>query len=411
MEYSPAVNVKLPPLHNGGQYQAFYDDARFKVLVCGRRWGKSLLAGIALVTCAINGGIGWWVWPSYPMSTVGWRKLIELLEPLIKHKIVTIDRQERAIHFPGGGLIQMKSAERANSLRGEGLDLVVIDEWAYIKNGKIVWESDLRPALAEKMGKAFLISTPNGVDHLFEYYHRAKTSSEYKAYRFPTWTNPYIPEAEIEAARNEMEEDIYRQEYGAEFLQDAATYFKDISKIMIAKPQEKPIEGHLYRAGLDWAAVGDETILTIGDMDLYPREAVKIYRIPQITMTYQHGEIVDKLKYWDVDILRADGTGLGYGPTERIAEENICDVQLVKYTNANKREMFTQLKTAYDAQEFLIPDEEWLKTQHMMMVPEVNPLSLTVTINARPGFCDDGPNSLALLNQAMKEPRIEMFGG
>ena len=60
--------IKLPDLHNGGQYDAFNDDVRFKVMVCGRRWGKSLLAAVALIACAAGGGTGWWVWPSFPMA-------------------------------------------------------------------------------------------------------------------------------------------------------------------------------------------------------------------------------------------------------------------------------------------------------------------------------------------------------
>jgi hypothetical protein len=411
--------IKFPPLHKGGQHEAFYSPARFKILVCGRRWGKTLVACLALIFTAFEGGYCWWVWPTFTSIGPGWNKIISLLEPLMKAKVVTLEKGTKTFKFPSGGFIQFKSAEKAASLRGEGLDLVVVDEWAYCMRPYLMWESDLKPALSEKQGKAMLISTPNGMDHVFEYFHHAKKDDLYEAWQFPSWTNPFIPKEEFEAAKKSVElgtmpKDIFDQEYGAEFISGGASYFRNVKNIMTAEVQTEPIEGHSYRAALDWGRSGDGTVLGILDMDLTPEQCVQIYRIPSERFTFQHNEILRHLSDWGVDLLIPDATGLGLGPSERLQEDADCNVELFTYTTKSKVELFSNLQSAYELGQMLIPggpDFEWLKTEHEMMVPEVKPGSLHVTINARSGFNDDGPNMCALLNRARNQPVVTMSAG
>lgn len=415
----PPLKVNLPPLHGGGQHEAYYNEARYKVLVCGRRWGKTLVACIALIACAMGGGYCWWVWPTFTTIEPGWRKLISLLEPLIASKIVTIDRGHKTFNFPSGGFIQFKSAEKAASLRGEGLDLVVVDEWAYCARPYLMWESDLKPALSEKQGKAYLISTPNGQDHVFEYFHGAKKDDLYESWQLPSWLNPFIPKAEFEAAKKSvaagtMPQDIFDQEYGAVFVDGGASYFKNVGNIMCADLQSAPIENHTYRAALDWGRNNDDTLLGILDASLTPEQCVQIYKIPSERFSFQHAEILRHLSDWDVDLLIPDATGLGLGPSERLQEDADCNVELFVYTTKSKVELFSNLQSAYELEQLIIPggeDYDWLKVQHQMMVPEVKPGSLHVTLNARSGFKDDGPNMLALLNKARQSPLVTMSVG
>jgi phage FluMu gp28-like protein len=403
-----ASSLKLPDLHEGGQHEVFFDKYRFKILVCGRRWGKSLLAAVSLIECAVKGGIGWWVWPSFPMAMTGWGMLMGLLMPLVTAKVVDVQRQERKIVFPGGGSIQMKSSERANSLRGEGLDLVVVDEWAYIKQGRKVWEADLRPALADKMGKGMLITTPNGMDHVYEYYQHAlkKDWEDFHPYHFPTWTNPFIPRSEIAAAKKNLPKDIFDQEYGALFLEDAASYFTKMDLVMKARPQLKAKKDHWYRAGLDISRYHDKTVLGIVDCSLTPNEVCFMDIQENQLFKTQRDRILDLCGRFDVEWLEVDATGLGYGLYEQLALAADFTVSGVKYTNQTKIDLFSSLRGEYEMLDLLIPNEEWLKTEHMMMKPEISPGSLTVRLNAREGFYDDGPNCMALTNRARKEMRV-----
>lgn len=165
----------------------------------------------------------WWVAPNYPMSNVGWRPLKGLASQIPG----TLKREmDRTLHYPGGGWVQVKSADKPEGLRGEGLDLVVVDETAHIPKFEEVWEQSLRPALSDRQGKALFISTPRGFNHFWELYNRAQTETGWAAFQHPTWDNPYIEASEIEAAREQLPALVFRQEYGAEFVQLAGALFR-----------------------------------------------------------------------------------------------------------------------------------------------------------------------------------------
>ena len=116
-----------------GQSEVHRSLARFKVLACGRRWGKTILGVHECLDVASKGGRAWWVAPNYKMSEVGWRPLQHVAQ-MVGIQPRNVDRQ---IPFPGGGEVVVRSADDPQSLRGEGLDLVVIDECAYVAESKI----------------------------------------------------------------------------------------------------------------------------------------------------------------------------------------------------------------------------------------------------------------------------------
>ena len=106
---------------------------------------------------AMNGGRAWWVAPSYKMAAVGWRLVHELG---VQVPGVQVSKVNRMITLPTGGAVQIRSADDPDSLRGEGLDFVVMDECAFMKED--AWTHALRPALSDRLGKAMFISTPKG---------------------------------------------------------------------------------------------------------------------------------------------------------------------------------------------------------------------------------------------------------
>ena len=116
------------------------DPARFRVVACGRRWGKTELGKVALLDCARRGGFGWWIAPSYGMADEVWRSLKGTLEDVWTDK----DEQRRRIELPGGGVIQVRSGHEPDALRGAGLDLAVLDEAAFLPEG--VWTAAVRPS-------------------------------------------------------------------------------------------------------------------------------------------------------------------------------------------------------------------------------------------------------------------------
>ena len=152
----PTIDITLPALHKS-QRRVVASDARFKVLACGRRWGKTRLGSALCLESALHGGRAWWVAPSYKMAAVGWRLIHELGIQIPGAEIRKVDRM---VVLPTAGTIQVRSADDPDSLRGEGLDLVVPDECGFMKED--AWTHALRPALSDRQGKAVFISTPKG---------------------------------------------------------------------------------------------------------------------------------------------------------------------------------------------------------------------------------------------------------
>src|SRR3990172_3671438 len=149
-----------------GQRMVHRHPARFKILAAGRRWGKTRLGVNECLDVAARGGRAPWVAPTYKMSEVGWRP-IRRIGTKINAEVRKVDRQ---IILPGGGEVTVRSADNPDSLRGEGLDFIVLDECAFIVEE--AWTEVLRPALSDRQGKAMFISTPKGRNWFWRHWQR-----------------------------------------------------------------------------------------------------------------------------------------------------------------------------------------------------------------------------------------------
>lgn len=215
----PTLN--LPPLHPLQRQVAFHP-ARFRVIAAGRRWGKSRLAAALCLHSALARGRVFWIAPTYKIAEVGWREI----KGLARQLNATIHEQDKRAAFgPAGGWIQVRSADDPQSLRGEGLNFVVFDEAAFTKEE--AWTEAIRPALADRQGRALFISSPNGKN----WFHRLwgygqQGGTDWHSWQFPTASNPTIPPSEIEAARAEMFSLTFQQEFMAEFVDAAGAVLK-----------------------------------------------------------------------------------------------------------------------------------------------------------------------------------------
>lgn len=209
------LTVKLPSLHPGQQAVA-HDPARFKVLACGRRWGKTRLGTVLCLVQALRGGRAWWVAPSYKMAAVGWRG-VSWLAQQIPGTVIRVG--DRMATVPGGGTVQIRSADNPQSLRSEGLDFVVLDECAYMDES--AWSYSLRPTLADRRGRALFISTPHGLNWFRQLFLLGQgQDDEWRSWQFKSADNPYLDKDEIESARRLLSSRVFRQEFEADFLED-----------------------------------------------------------------------------------------------------------------------------------------------------------------------------------------------
>ena len=174
-------------------------------------------------TYALERKAVWWVAPTYAIAGVAWK----LLRTMARQLGVRPLESTRTLEFPNGGTIVCKSADNPDNLRGEGLDFLVLDEADFVP--RRVWEEVLRPALADRIGRAVIISTPNVVGGWFdEMVKRGEdgTDPETKSWSLPSWTNPHLDPKEIDAARASLPSIVFRREFGAEFVSNAGALLR-----------------------------------------------------------------------------------------------------------------------------------------------------------------------------------------
>lgn len=204
------------------QQNIIEDQSRFKVIVAGRRWGKTHLSLFELL---INKHEGvwvhpkkktWFVSPTYRQSkNIAWNILKEIVYEY-PQMILKKNEAELSIEFINGSTIELKGADNEDSLRGVGLNKVVVDEMAFLK--KEAWTEVLRPALSDKKGSAMFIGTPDGFNYFYDLYQKGRNLEDgFKSWYFKSIDSPFIDKLEIEAARQELDERTFRQEYEASF--------------------------------------------------------------------------------------------------------------------------------------------------------------------------------------------------
>lgn len=196
------------------QSRVFEDSSRFRVLVAGRRFGKTHLMVPELVRGAWGPGkLAWYIAPTYKQAKmIAWEKLKTICHPWVAGKP---NETELSMRMVSGGQIRLHGAERYDSLRGPGLDFVAFDEYADIDPR--AWTEVVRPMLADRLGRAFFAGTPMGHNAFYDLYNTAKTQTDWAAYSFTTIQGGNVSPEEIEAARADLDERTFRQEFQASF--------------------------------------------------------------------------------------------------------------------------------------------------------------------------------------------------
>jgi hypothetical protein len=196
------------------QGSVFLCEKRFRVLVAGRRFGKTFLALVELCRAAsVPGSLVWYVGPSIRQSKrILWKALKKMTEPYWKGKPNETDLR---IELVWGGTICVCGADNFDALRGDGLDFIVIDEFASI--APAAWTEVLRPALADKQGRALFIGTPHGRNHFYDLYEKAQELPDWARFQFTSFDGGNVKPEEIEQAAHEMDERTFRTEFYARF--------------------------------------------------------------------------------------------------------------------------------------------------------------------------------------------------
>jgi hypothetical protein len=395
------IVLKFPVLHPAQQIVRA-SKARYRVLDCGRRFGKTLEiedeGGEAL---AMGQRVAYFNL-SYAQGREVWEDFKRLLAPIVKHKHET----ERRIETITGGVLDMWSLDNeatAKNALGRKYDLVIVDEAAHIPNLLTIWDKTISPMLMDTGGRGLFASSPNGLNDFYTLYQRGKDPlfSDWQSFHFPTSANPYIRPEEIESARREKTDQAFRQEILAEFLADGSGVFRGVSAAATAPMDATPQPGFRYALGGDWGKQNDFTVFVVFCVET--KEMVAIERFNRIDYHFQRERLKVLIDRWKPTVNLIEENSIGDINIEELRRDGIR-VTAFNTNGESKPALIEELSVAIEKQRLTImPDP--------VLLNEMNAYTMKRTAtgrwqyNAPSGGHDDTVMALALAYNAALRSR------
>lgn len=244
------------------------DTTRFRVVNCGRRFGKSTLSAWEMVGKAISRDdmqIAYIANTYQQARDIVWEMLKEIARPVTVK--VNESRLELIIKTQQGGTstITLRGWENADTLRGLKFHLLVVDEVASMRNFWTIWRKVLRPTLTDYVGEALFLSTPRGFNHFYDLFNIQDDDKDFKSYHFSSYDNPHLPKEELDKAKQELTDDEFSQEYMADFRKLEGLVYKefDRERHSFNKEDLTDMDFSLILAGVDFGYTNPAGVLRI----------------------------------------------------------------------------------------------------------------------------------------------------
>ena len=211
------------------QKKIFDCDKRWRVVISGRRFGKTHLCiqEIAKFSRYPKKNV-FYVAPTYRMAKdIVWRDLLERMQ---KHKwLAKVNNSDLKLTLRNGSQISLRGADNENSLRGVGLDFLVMDEFADIK--ETAWTEVLRPTLSDKKGSALFCGTPRGYGNWsYNLFTKESDDPTWQSFQFTTLEGGQVSANEIQQARADLDDRTFAQEYNASFVNYAGQIYYNFDR-------------------------------------------------------------------------------------------------------------------------------------------------------------------------------------
>ncbi len=414
------LEIKLARLHEA-QQEIVDLGARFKVLVCGRRFGKTTVAVDMLCERLLDGESVAYFAPTYRMGAEVWREIKRILRPLI----YSSNEKDWRMALYSGGVFECWSLanEAGEMVRGRTYHYVVMDEAALFDSAE-TWHGAIRPLLTDSSGGALFCSTPRGRNWFWQLYLQGldETQSEWRSWRFPTAANPQMRAAEIEAARQGMPERFFRQEYLAEFLDDGGVVFRNVEKVCQLKPylshgpspfwsgeQDEARDGDDLAGGrsrlrpyvsggftgacyfgVDWGKDNDFTAISVMSQD---GRQLWLERFKQIGWGIQRGRLMALYERFRPAIILAEENSVGSVNIEALQAEGL-PVRPFVTSAKSKGPLIEHLALAMEREDVALLDDDVLK--HELMAYAMHSMRYGWAYSAPGGGHDDTVMATAL---------------
>lgn len=400
------LQLQMPKPHNA-QRQIMASIARFKTVCCGRRFGKTIFIPRMRVKRMLKGEPGSYFAPNYKMLQQFYRDTKQMLDPII----TDVSKQEHRFGFLGGGSYTMWSLDSPDSARGRKYGFADIDEAAMIPGLEDAWNAVIRPTLTDLEGDAGFWSTPKGLNHFFTLFSKGQEpGNDWESFQFPTSANPYINPSEIEAARLDLPEDIFRQEYLAEFIQGEGAVFRNITaNLYEGKETVEAHKGHVLIAGVDWGAVNDFTVISIACESC--AKEVELDRFNKIDWDFQRARLSNLIEKWNVSFTLAEENSIG-SPNLEALQKQLPRRKIAGFmtTAQSKPALIQSLALCLEQEEM-----KWLNIPIATRELEAyeakrNEVTNRIQYSAPPGFHDDTVIARALAREAIEQRKRSAWG-
>jgi len=225
------------------QSNIFLDNTRYRVVVSGRKFGKTTLSLAELLKAAQQGHKNCvFISPTYRMSkNTMWLDHINKFVPpeMIKDKNET----ELRLTLFNGNTITLFGSDNPDRLRGLNINFAVLDEFADIKSS--TWETIIEPNLLSTQGRALFTGTPKGKNNSFYHlYNLGLTDKNYKSWNYSSFDNPLIDKSLLENVQARLKaqgkDDVWQQEYMAKFTSLAGVIYKNWDRAIHIKHTDIP---------------------------------------------------------------------------------------------------------------------------------------------------------------------------
>ena len=279
------------------QTKVIYDKSRFRVLITGRRFGKTFLAinELAKFASKPNQKV-WYVAPTYRQAkAICWNVL---KEKMIHHKWVkNINHSDLTITLKNNSQITLRGSDNEQSLRGVGLNFLCIDEFADVSAD--AWYEVLRPTLSDTKGHALFCGSPRGFGNWsYELFKQGETNKDWASFKYTTLEGGNVDDEEVEQAKQDLDIRTFQQEYEATFVNYSGMIYYNFNrqKNIVEKYDKDTAVLHI---GLDFnvdpmsavvCIIINETIIVVDEIQIYSSNTQEMCE--EIRTRYQNKKII-----------------------------------------------------------------------------------------------------------------------
>lgn len=358
MSFLTRMQITIPHNYQPRDYQleALKSPARFKIMVWHRRGGKSkTVLNEQIAKTQIKKGIYYYFLPTYKQAKqVIWDSLIKDHIPM--EIVEKKNDSELAIYYKNGSIQRFVGCEDIDKHRGINPIDVVFDE--YSEMSEEIWTAIVQPVLRENKGSATFIFTPKGKNHAWKLVQMAKDNPDWFVSIKGIYDTYALDEDEIEKAKKETPEALFRQEYQCSFEEGAGQFFRGI-KECLWDIDGTPVEGNRYQIGVDLAKYQDWTVITpfcLNTFEVLPQD-----RFNQVDWNLQKSRIQTACyKYYRGEI-EIDGTGVGDPIVEDLKKMGLpIRDNGFKFTETSRTQLLNNLAILIEQRKIKLPRDEGL---------------------------------------------------